>query len=619
MKKLLSVWLCLLIVISLLPMVTPPAQAAETDDQLWEYTVIGGEARIDKYKGNELYELEVPSRVGVGYFVTQIGNSAFQFKSMSVVVLPTTVTSIGDYAFYRCEDLTEIRGGGNIASIGKGAFSGCTSLESFTIPEGVPEIGSDAFYNCAKLEEVAVPASVGSIADCAFSGCGKLMFVNYGGSAAQWNGTPIGSGNDPLTQAAIRYASGPIMATGICGETGDNVTWTLDNTGKLTVSGTGRMRDRVMFETPPTPEYAWYPVKDLITSAVIGSGVTNVGSGAFYELTNLTSVEIPSGVTEIGDSAFNNCSSLTSVTIPEGVTVLGKGAFFSCTGLTDVSIPASVTSIGFGAFTYCDLSSVVIPAGVTVIAGRTFEWCGELTSVTIPASVTRIEESAFLECRKLTDVYYGGTEAQWAAIDIGELNSALGPGRATIHYSSGVPVITTQPANVTAAVGGTATFKVAASGATGYQWQVSTNGGGTWANSGAPGNKTATLSFTAAAAHNGYRFRCVVKGGGITVTSAAAKLTVSGSGPTITTQPTNVTVTAGSTATFKVVASGATSYQWQVSTNGGATWVNSGAPGNKTATLSFTAAAAHNGYRFRCVVTGSGTPVVSGSAKLTVN
>ena len=88
-------------------------------------------------------ELEVPSRVGVGYFVTQIGNNAFPFKSMCIIDLPTTATSIGEYAFYHCEDMMEIRGGGNIASIGKGTFSGCTSLESLTIPEGVPEIGKD--------------------------------------------------------------------------------------------------------------------------------------------------------------------------------------------------------------------------------------------------------------------------------------------------------------------------------------------------------------------------------------------------------------------------------------------------------------------------------------------
>ena len=103
------------------------------------------------------------------------------------------------------------------------------------------------------------------------------------------------------------------------------------------------------------------------------------------------------------------------------------------------------------------------------------------------------------------------------------------------------------------------------------------------------------------------------------MTSSAAKLTIGNAGPTITMQPVNVTAAVGGAATFKVVASGAEAYQWQVSTNGGTTWVNSGANGNRTATLSFTAAAAHNNYQFRCVVTGGGKTVTSESAKLTVN
>ncbi len=184
------------------------------------------------------------------------------------------------------------------------------------------------------------------------------------------------------------------------------------------------------------------------------------------------------------------------------------------------------------------------------------------------------------------------------------------------------PEIKQQPANVTAAAGGTATFRVTATGAESYQWQASTDGGKTWKNSGASGSKTATTSFTAAAAHNGYLFRCIVTGAGESVTSSAAKLTVSSSsgGLTITTQPSGVSVTAGSTATFRVAAAGAASYQWQASTDGGKTWKNSGANGNKTATLSFTAAASHNNYQFRCVVkNSSGQSAISSAAKLTVS
>jgi hypothetical protein len=121
-------------------------------------------------------------------------------------------------------------------------------------------------------------------------------------------------------------------------------------------------------------------------------------------------------------------------------------------------------------------------------------------------------------------------------------------------------------------------------------------------------------------AHNGYLFRCVVTGsGGQNVISNTVKLTVTGTGPVITTQPANATAAAGGNVTFKVVATGATAYQWQYSTNNGTTWAASGASGNKTATLSFTAAAAHDGFLVRCVVTGGGKTVVSSTAKLTVS
>ena len=193
--------------------------------------------------------------------------------------------------------------------------------------------------------------------------------------------------------------------------------------------------------------------------------------------------------------------------------------------------------------------------------------------------------------------------------------------RKTIDKLEAPLAITSQPANVTAAAGSTATFKVTATGAASYQWQVSTNGGASWVNSRAGGNKTAILSFTAAAAHNGYLFRCVVTGGGSSIATNSAKLTVGSSADlTITGQPANVSVAAGSKATFTVTATGAVSYQWQVSTDGGNTWKNSGASGNKTATLRFTASAAHNGYLFRCAVKGSGDQIVtSGAAKLTVS
>lgn len=128
-------------------------------------------------------------------------------------------------------------------------------------------------------------------------------------------------------------------------------------------------------------------------------------------------VTIPNGVTVIGNMSFMDCEGLTSVTIPNGVTAVGDLAFAKCTGLTSVTIPSSVTTIGMTAFFECNgLTSVTIPSGVTTIGPWSFSHCENLASVTIPSSVTTIGEGAFFESKRLTDIYFDGTQAQWKAI-----------------------------------------------------------------------------------------------------------------------------------------------------------------------------------------------------------
>ncbi|MBO4406184.1 MAG: hypothetical protein J5849_00650, partial [Clostridia bacterium] len=147
------------------------------------------------------------------------------------------------------------------------------------------------------------------------------------------------------------------------------------------------------------------------------------------------------------------------------------------------------------------------------------------------------------------------------------------------------PKITTQPTDVTAANGSTATFKVVATGASSYQWQYSADNGSTWHDTSFASN-SATVSMEAISARNGLLFRCVVTNAAGTVTSSAARLTVSGVKPAIRTQPTAVTVANGKTATFKITAAGTgLSYQWQYSADNGNTWHNTSFASN-SATVS---------------------------------
>ena len=181
---------------------------------------------------------------------------------------------------------------------------------------------------------------------------------------------------------------------------------------------------------------------------------------------------------------------------------------------------------------------------------------------------------------------------------------------------SALSVITSQPESAAVDIGQTASFTVGVNGvAPSYQWQVSSNEGSTWKNSGFSTAKTATLSVPVTAARNGQHFRCIVSDkNNVLVTDTVELMSLA----VITSQPKSSAVEVGQTATFKVNVSGVDpTYQWQVSSNGGATWKNSGFSTAKTATLSVPVTSARNGQQFRCIVTDINSIVISESAELT--
>ena len=227
------------------------------------------------------------------------------------------------------------------------------------------------------------------------------------------------------------------------GSCGRNLTWTFEeSTGTLTIEGIGAMYN---YEYD---SYPWYKDRKIISTIVIGDGVTNIGSYAFSGCSGLISVTIPNSVTSIDNNTFSGCSCLTSVTIPNSVTSIGNSAFSGCSALkkvivSDIAawcgiqfggesanplyyakhlyiddnkeiknlvIPNSVTGIGRYAFSGCSsFTSVTIPNSVTFIGSSAFTGCSVLTSVTIPNSVTSIGNSAFSGCSGLTSITFGNS------------------------------------------------------------------------------------------------------------------------------------------------------------------------------------------------------------------
>ena len=182
-------------------------------------------------------------------------------------------------------------------------------------------------------------------------------------------------------------------------------------------------------------KYAFSDCKGLTGDLVIPDSVTNIGEEAFSQCTGLTSLDLGSGVQIIGASAFCGCTGLTGdLVIPDFVTKINNGAFYNCTGLTSVDL-GSVTSIDQDAFSLCTGLTSVDLASVTSIGKSAFEKCTGLTSLNLGSGVQTIGNAAFFSCTELTDVYYKGTEEQWAAISIGDINNTPLT-NATIHYNS---------------------------------------------------------------------------------------------------------------------------------------------------------------------------------------
>ena len=121
--------------------------------------------------------------ITIGNSVTSIGDWAFEYcRALTSVTIPNSVTSIGEGAFQFCSSLTSITIPNSVTSIGDYAFSNCSSLTSVTIPNSVTSIGYQAFCYCSSFTSITIPNSVKSIGEDAFYGCTSLASITIGNS-----------------------------------------------------------------------------------------------------------------------------------------------------------------------------------------------------------------------------------------------------------------------------------------------------------------------------------------------------------------------------------------------------------------------------------------------------
>lgn len=289
--------------------------------------------------------------------VSLIGERAFSgCTGLKKIHIPGSVTSIGTYAFAECHSLMELNLPEGITTIPLFAFKGCISLTEITVPESVTEIGACAIANCANIEKINLPKNLKTIGQQAFDGCNRLKY--------------------------IEIPSGEI--------------------------GKGAFNECASLET-----------------VIIGKNVTKMLDNAFFSCISLTSLtfEEESKLTSIGEEVFCYCP-FTELQLPEGLTEIGDNSFYNCVGLTDIKIPNSVSKIGANVFFNC-INLIETKDLVDYVDGWIVSALPAVTYVVVDENVRGVVDSAFAKCTHLDAVYIKDTSdgTPPTLSNIGMLNS----------------------------------------------------------------------------------------------------------------------------------------------------------------------------------------------------
>lgn len=369
------------------------------------------------------------------------------------VIISEGITSIGDYAFYKCTSIEKVTLPKSLKEIGQFAFSGCNYIKEIAVPAKVTTIGEGAFYGCGALGDIKLSDGIKSIGYDAFYGTGYYRNEGNWSSSGLYledcfvKASDSASGAITVAEGTLYVADGAfencVDVTGVslpdslvaiganafagCSGmfsislpkglkyVGDSAFYNCDKLNSLYYEGGLADWLGIQFvseQSNPLMYVADAKIPGMTGDVVVPEGVTVISPYAFAKRTDITSISLPTSLTEIGDDAFYGCSALTAFTVAEGnkgfkavdgVLYTADGEKLLCypaaKNATSYTLPDGVKTIGPRAFAYnTTLSEIKLNDGFTAIEDKAFIKCAALKSLTLPNTVESIGKEAFADC-----------------------------------------------------------------------------------------------------------------------------------------------------------------------------------------------------------------------------